>query len=390
MTKVKIIGIGLSAMDSRDRSGQELTYEAVNKALAESGISSDEIGEIYFANSYGGLLSNQESIVGQSWLRNMGFKSAALFNIDNACAAGASAMALGVRAAAQIDKPILVVGTEKMWGVAPQEIKQAIEHAIPHDERIEKKQKLPAEYSHQNLFMHLNADLAKFQMDHFGITANQLALVAVKARGCASKNPIAQYRTPVSLQEVLDSKMILPPLTRLMCAGMTDGAAAVILSSSAFAKGTQIIETRVQSGFGDTDMGKQVSSIANECYESTGIGPQDIDLVELHDAASSMVIFQLEALGFFREGESIIAIENGDTDPGGKLVYVNPSGGLIGRGHPIAATGLAQIAELHLQLSGRAGARQREDCKIGMALNIGGMVSNGFASLCVTMLRRDN
>lgn len=242
-------------------------------------------------------------------------------------------------------------------------------------------------------FMDIYAYAAREHMRKYGSTPHQLAVIASKNHWHSSMNPNAQYTFEVSPEEVLADRIVAPPLTRSMCAPIGDGAAAAIVVSEDVVRrlGLQKRAVKIRAsilgsgqarGPDDPDIGQRVSAIA---YAAAGIGPKDISLVELHDATAFGEMHQTEALGFFPKGEGGIHAERGVTRIGGKLP-VNTSGGLLSRGHPIGASGLAQIHELVVQLRGDAGKRQVANAKLGLAENGGGAVGVEEAAMCVHIL----
>jgi acetyl-CoA acetyltransferase len=222
--------------------------------------------------------------------------------------------------------------------------------------------------------MALNAGWAQTLIDERGATVEQFAAAAVKARRNGALNPNAQFQQEVTIDEVLGSPAIVYPLTRLMCSSFTDGAAAVVLSSTPAPGAPRIRASTIRSGNGDIDYHERLGETAAAAWEDSGIDPVDVDIVELHDATSPEELFALESLGFFKPGDSGPATVAGDTSIGGKGLTVNPSGGLVSRGHPLGATGIAQVVELATQLRGLAGPRQVDRARLAVAVNTGGMI----------------
>jgi acetyl-CoA acetyltransferase len=214
-------------------------------------------------------------------------------------------------------------------------------------------------------------------MKEVGATPRQIAAAAVKAYDHASRNPLAQFQRTVTIEEVLDAPQVAGVLTRFMCSSFTDGAAAVVLAGSAVAAPVQaprIIGSVARSGNGLLDYHVRLTQTMEAAWDAFGFGPEDVDLVELHDATAAEELYALESLGFFGPGEAGPATEAGATNVDSPGLVVNPSGGLVGRGHPLGATGLAQVVELATQFRGRAGARQVSGARIGVAVNTGGIV----------------
>jgi acetyl-CoA acetyltransferase len=225
--------------------------------------------------------------------------------------------------------------------------------------------------------MGLNNMWAERLMSDVGTTPRQIASAAVKAFDHAARNPLAQWQRTVTVEEVLDSPQVAGVLTRLMCSSFTDGAAAVVLggpSVPAPGSAPRIIGSVARSGNGVLDYHDRLTQAADAAWESSGVGPAEFDLVELHDATAAEELYALESLGFFAPGEAGPATEGGSTRVDTPGLAVNSSGGLVGRGHPLGATGLAQVVELATQLRGRAGARQVAGARSGVAINTGGVV----------------
>jgi acetyl-CoA acetyltransferase len=185
----------------------------------------------------------------------------------------------------------------------------------------------------------------------------------------------------VTIDEVLDSPVVVAPLTRLMCSSFTDGAAAAVVSAGTAPGAPRVRASVLRSGNGELDYHDRLWETAAEAWKAAGVGPESIDVVELHDATSAEELYALESLGFFPAGEAGVATEAGDTDIGGRAVCVNPSGGLVARGHPLGATGICQIAELVAQLRGTAAGRQVDGPRLAAAINTGGIMSGKDTAL---------
>ena len=224
--------------------------------------------------------------------------------------------------------------------------------------------------------MALNAKWTVEHMEAWGTTVEQIGAAAVKARKHGALNPHAQFQSEVTLAEVLSSPTIVAPLTRLMCSSFTDGAAAVVLSLEARKGAPKILASTVRSGNGDIDYHDRLIETAAAAWDASGVDPADVDVVELHDATSAEELCALEALGFYKPGDAGAATAAGDTTIGGAGVTVNTSGGLVSRGHPLGATGIAQVVELAAQLRDEAGPRQVEGARLAVAANTGGMIGS--------------
>ena len=232
-------------------------------------------------------------------------------------------------------------------------------------------------------------------MEKYGTTQKQLAIIASKNHFHGSLNPMAQYQKNMSVEEVLNDVLVAYPLTRSMCAPIGDGSAAVLVCSERYKKklGSKVKPIRIEASAvlsGRLRSEKEqsvVARLAKRAYEMAGLGPEDIDLAEVHDATAFGELYLTEELGFAQQGEGGILAESGATRLGGKIP-VNPSGGLECRGHPIGATGLAQIVELVLQLRGSAGKRQVEGARIALAENGGGFIGTEEAACSIHILSR--
>ena len=249
--------------------------------------------------------------------------------------------------------------------------------------------------SERSAFMDVYAYAARMHMKKYGSTQRQLAAIAAKNHWHSTMNPNAQYTFDISIEDVLKDRLVAFPLTRSMCAPIGDGAASAIIaswdvvnrlgiSSQAIKIRASILASGRERSWDEPDIGERASKIA---YEEAGIGPKDIDVVEVHDATAFGELHQSEALGFFPKGEGGIHAEEGETRIGGKIP-INPSGGLLSRGHPIGASGLAQIHEMVTQLRGKAGKRQVDGARIALAENGGGALGNEEAALCIHILGR--
>ena len=385
---VSIVGVGMTPMHRRDLAPEAMVQQAVGDALADAGLGPGDVGLVVLANALGGRLCDQGCIRGQAWLRGAGMGTTGVVNVDNSCAGGSSAMHLGVAAAMAGQSPVLVVGVEKMWTGDRAATLAGIEDGLPADERAALHQDL--ENDTGSVLMGLNATWVRHQVAERGTTVAQIAAAAAKARAQAALNPLAQFRDPVTVEEVLASPPVVPPLTRLMCSSFTDGAAAVVLAGGPAPGAPQVAASILRSGDGALDYHERLHDTAEEAYKAAGIGPGDVDVAEVHDATSAEELYALEALGFFAAGDAGLATEAGDTGVAGSGVYVNPSGGLVGRGHPLGATGICQVVELALHLRGQAGARQRPGgARVAMSLNTGGILAGRDAALvAIHVLKR--
>jgi acetyl-CoA acetyltransferase len=381
-----IVGVGMTPMNRRDVDPQTMAVEAARGALADAGIASSDVGLVVVGNAMGGRLSGQGCIRGQTWLRELDLGGAGVINVDNSCAGGSSALHVGVMAALAGESPVLVVGVEKMWVGDRLATLAGIADALPLDERLP----LEAELGDKSIFMEQNASWVRHQLSERGTTKQDIAATTVKSRKLGALNPLAQHQTEVTMGEVLASATVSGPLTRLMCSSFTDGAAAAILVSGAVAQRPQVLASTVRSGSGELSYHDRLGMVADEAWKAAGVGPKDMDLVEVHDATSAEELYAVESLGFFGPGEAGHATVSGSTSPGGDKVCVNPSGGLVTRGHPLGATGLCQIFETVQQLRGRCGPRQVVGARFAAAVNTGGIIAGDAALASMHVLVCDS
>ncbi len=388
MRNVVIAGIGMTPFGKfLDRNLKSLSEEAVRIALADAGVAADDVEQIYFGNAAAGVVTGQEMIRAQSSLRNTGLMGKPMFNIENACASGSSALHLAWLAIASgQSETALVVGAEKLSHEDKSVSFGAFAKGVDLDEPLGDE----IGSGSGSIFMDIYAAKTRKWMEASGADNSDFAKVVVKSRRAGSLNPLAQFRKETTVDEVLNSRMISSPLTLFMCSSIGDGAAAVFLCSEAYARklSVQPVFIRASAVVSTNPHGKPelvAARAARKAYEQSGIGPQDIHVAELHDASAPAELIHYENLGFCAPGDAPSLIRSGATDLGGRI-SVNPSGGLLSRGHPVGATGAAQIVELTTQLRGQAGARQRPDAKVALAENNGGQLGGDSAVAVVTIL----
>ncbi|WP_206363513.1 thiolase family protein [Sphingomonas crocodyli] len=407
---VHIVGIGATPLGKHlDKSVKQLTALAVDAALADAGLDKSAIGAAWFCNTRQGALEGQHGVRGQASLRAYGFENIPIFNTDNACASSSSGLFQAYAAVkAGLVEIALVVGAEKMnYPDKRDAMFEAFKGSWDRDLADEHITRLiamgaampvPEEFregaAERSVFMDIYAAQARFHMDRFGTTQRQIATVAAKNHNHSVLNPIAQYRFPMTVDAVLTDKLIIWPLTRAMCAPMSDGAGALIIAAdSALAKIERRRAVRIR-GMGVSSSSNRAAEdydqhltrvAATACYERAGIGPEAIDVAELHDASAIAEILHAENVGFCAYGEGGPMAESGATALGGRLP-INVSGGLLSKGHPIGATGAIQIVELVTQLRGEAGERQVEGARLALAENGGGFHGIEEAACVVTML----
>jgi acetyl-CoA acetyltransferase len=369
---VRIVGAATTDMSRRDRTTQDMAHEVVAEALADARLEPDQVDLVVFGNATAGRLVDQGCLRGQSFLTGAGLRNAAIVNVDNSCAGGSSALHLATMAAGSGSGTVLAVGVEKMWTGDRWASLAGIEDGVPLEDRLRLHADL--ENPSGSVLMALNAMWASALLREREATPEQFAAVAVKARRNGSLNPHAQFRDTVTMEEVLASPTIVPPLTRLMCSSFTDGGAAVVLTTRPHRGAPRIRASVARSGNGDLDYHDRMAETAAVAWDRSAVDPEDVDVVELHDATSPEELYALESLGFYKPGGAGPATLAGDTAIGGRGPAVNTSGGLVARGHPLGATGIAQVVELVAQLRGEAGPRQVEGARLAVAVNTGGMI----------------
>jgi len=384
---VAIAGIGMTQFGKQvGRGVRSLALAAIEEAIADSGLASDRIDRIYFGNAISGIVSQQEMIRGQVALRHQALGKVPLFNIENACASGGSAFSLACEAVASGAVEVaLVVGAEQMNHVDRSRPFNALRGSTDIEEIGESE---PGQISANSLLMDFYAAVAQSYLDGSGAELSDFARVAVKNRKNATMNPLAHLRAPQSLEDVLASRMIVAPLSLPMCSPVTDGASAIIVCSDRVAASldhpvVQVKASAVASGAS----GHPVGDAAAKAYSESSVGAQDFDVIELHDAAAPAELMQYHEIGLCAKGDGFKLIRDGVTDLGG-ATPVNTSGGLLSRGHPLGATGCAQIVELVHQLRETAGARQVEGARMALAINGGGWLDGSYALAIATVLAR--
>jgi acetyl-CoA acyltransferase len=388
MRKVVIGGVGMTPFGKfLERNLKSLAEEAVSLALKDARVSVNDVDRVFFGNAAAGVVTGQEMIRAQSSLRNTGLDGKPMFNIENACASGSSALNLAwLSVASGQAETALVVGVEKLSHEDKAISFGAFAKAVDLEEPLPEG----VTTGTGSLFMDLYAAKARKWMEKTGADASDFARVVVKSRRAGSLNPLAQFRKETSVEEVLASRMVSDPLTLFMCSSIGDGGAAVFICSEDYAarhdiRPVFIRASSIVSAKADGSGELVAVRAANAAYEEAGIGPSDVHVVELHDASAPAELIHYENLGLCAAGDAPKLIRSGDTDIGGR-VPVNPSGGLLSRGHPVGATGVAQIVELTQQLRGTAGARQRKGAKVALAENNGGQLAGDSAVALVTIL----
>jgi acetyl-CoA acetyltransferase len=392
VTEIFIAGVGMTAFGKHeDRTVRSLSEEAVAAALADAGATPEHVDYAVFSNAAASLLTGQACIPGQAALRHTGLAGIPIVNVENACASGSTAVGLAraILASGGADVAI-VVGAEKLSH--PEKARSFAAFSGGYDQ----EEPPSAAHGHAgkgSVFMDIYAQVARDYLARSGATEADLAEVSVKAHRHGALNPKAQYGGRVTVDEVLASREIAPPLRVLMCAPIGDGAAALVLATAnglkrLAADPVRILAASLVSGRDRRDGDATAPErAARAAYAEAGIGPEDVDVVELHDAAAPAELIVYEELGLCEAGKGPELLRSGVTALGG-LLPVNPSGGLLSKGHPIGASGCAQLVELTDQLRGRCGARQVAGARIALAENAGGFLENDAAAATVTILGR--
>lgn len=395
MRDVHIIGAAVTAFGKfPDRPLRSLVEEAVTGALSDAEITPAEVGMVFSGNAIAGLITGQEMVRGQVTLAGTGLLGRPVVNVENACASSSSAAHLAWLAVASGAHDVAVaVGSEKMSHPDKRRTFAAIGSAADVDRVPDWARELSGSSSAESFFMDVYAAAARAFMARSGATAADFARITVKNHHHGSLNPKAQYRAEVSVDQVLGSRAITPPLTLLMCSPVADGAAALVFCSADHARRVGADSVRVRasalvSGVPEGGSGTPEERAAAAAFTASGLSPSDVDVVELHDAAAPNEMIAYEELGLCAPGDAPKLVADGATALGGR-VPVNPSGGLLSKGHPLGATGAAQLVELVTQLRGRAGARQVPGARVAMAENAGGYVHPDPAACVVTLLSRD-
>jgi acetyl-CoA acetyltransferase len=365
MRDVYILGVGTTACGRfPDKPAHILGREAAWAAIKDAGIHPRKIEIAFCGHVYQGMG------VGQRTLKEIGLVGQPVVNVEGACGSGTLSLWEAWRSISygQYDI-VLALGVENLSRIlsgGPLPLEE-------DDIEVAMGMGMPALYAMR----------AKRYMEEYGVTAEQLAKVVVKSRKHAALNPIAQYRKETTVEEVLSSPMIADPLTRSQCCPVGDASAAAVLCSGelvdklATKKPIKVLGCAAQSGKYTTpeklicDPSENVTRTSRMAYEMAGLGPEDMDVAEIHDAFSIAEMIVYEALGFCEKGAGVRLIEEERTSLGGDIV-VNPGGGLLSRGHPVGATGLLQTAEIVWQLRGEAGARQVQNAEVGIIETMGG------------------
>lgn len=377
MTDVHVVGVGMTRFGKHpDRDAADLGAEALLGAISDAGLDPRAIEAAYCGHVFQGM------VTGQRILAQVGLAGLPLSNVENACSSGATALreaSLAVRAGEH--DVVVAIGTEHLTTRF-----QGALTPDPSDPEAAVGATMPAVYAMR----------ARRYMEEFGMTREQLALIAVKNKTNAANNPLAHFRQKITVEDVLNSRPIADPLLLHDCSPVTDGAAAAIVMSDRALKkhgngrAVRLAASTLRTGSVEAEPTSMTFepltwATAQDAYERSGLGPEDIDFAEVHDCFSIAEVLRVEGLGLFPQGEYPDAVERGEADINGRLP-VNPSGGLLGKGHPLGGTGVAQVVELVRQLRGEAGNRQIEGVKAGLAHCRGGKAVGIEGAACTVQV----
>lgn len=404
-----VAGVGMTRFGKHAERGlKSLAGEAIAEALRDAGLDARDIEAAYMGNGAAPIITGQVLVQGEIVLREAGVGGIPVINVENACATGATALH---QAASMVTlgayDVVLVCGYEKLFhpdksrsfsvftGAVDVELMDELKTEIDTKMRaVGLNADIEGAGANRSLFMDIYATMTVAHMQKYGTTREQIAAVSAKNSFHGSLNPRAQFHDVITVEDVLAAREVAWPLTLPMCSPIGDGAAAVVLVSPRKARKMGLsrpVEIRASAfrtgwdfGPGEDEDTVFEKTIA-EAYGDAGVGPSDLSVVELHDASAPSEIIHTELLGLCEKGDGGALVESGATRLGGRIP-VSTSGGLLRKGHPIGATGVAQIVELTEQLQGRSGPRQVEGARIGLAENGGGYVRGSVGALIVTVL----
>lgn len=390
--RINVIGVGMVpfAKPGKSEEYNVMAAKAGRAALEDAGVPFGEIEQAYAGYVFG------DSTCGQRAVYEIGLTGIPVFNVNNNCSTGSSALMLGAQAiAGGLVECVLVVGFEQMEKGAL--AAKWTDRTNPMDKHANLMSEVQG-FTQAPPAAQMFGGAGREYRWKYGTKRETFAKISAKARQHASRNPYALFKEVLSVEEVMASEEVFDPLTRYQCCPPTCGAAAAVLCSDEFAKkhgierpvyiAAQAMTTDFPSTFEEKSMIKMIGydmakAAAQKVYEKAGIGPKDVQVVELHDCFTANELLTYEALGLCNEGEAEKFIWDGDNTYGGRFV-TNPSGGLLSKGHPLGATGLAQCTELVWHLRGTAGERQVPNARIALQHNL------GLGGACVvTMYRRD-
>jgi acetyl-CoA C-acetyltransferase len=370
---VYISNVGMTKFGVHINSLGKLMVEAATKAISELASSEKSFDALFVGTMNPSEITGEDNIAALI-ADELGLVPIPAFRIENAPASGSTALHQAFFAVSSgFYNRVLVLAGEKMTGKSIQELSKLISKLTPLEER------------HLGITVPaLTALLTRKYMNDYGLTREDLSLVAVKSHYNASMNPYAHFQKKINVEDVLSSPIVSEPLRLYDCAPISDGACAVVVTSEK--KEVEVVGLGHEADTLFYQQREELSSFpaskkaAQDAYSMAGISPKDVDVVETHDAFTILELINSEDLGFFEKGKSVEALKNGVTGLNGDLP-INPSGGLKAKGHPVGATGLAQVCELLWQIMGCVGKRQIDRAKVGLAHNIGGFGNNATVTI---------
>jgi acetyl-CoA acetyltransferase len=373
-----------------DRSARDLVEEAVAAALQDAELAARSVGAVYVGNALEGAMSGQQAMRAPVVLRRTGLMGVPILCVENAEASGSTALHLAWQSVAYgIHDCVVALGYEKVDHVDRARTRRAVNSCMDLGEAAEM---FGADSTAQpGLAMRISGAFSSGD-GRLRFEPEPLAMVAVKNRQHGSLNPCAYLQEPVTLEQVRTSRPFTGVLTRLMLPSLSDGAACVVLCSDDFSRGRRpaaaIAASVLRSGRGDDlNVWGMTRRLARRAYEMAGIGPDDVGVAEVHDFSPVSELWAYVQLGFCPDDEPERLVLDGVTWLGGRMP-VNPSGGLIARGHPYGATGIAQVVEVAMQLEGRCGPRQVPGARVGLAQSCGGWIGSDFGAEIIHILTR--
>ncbi|MGA2553086.1 MAG: thiolase family protein [Burkholderiaceae bacterium] len=406
-----IAGIGATPFGRHVKSNvRSLAASAIAQALGDAACDASALEAVFFANSNQGYIDGIHTLRGQYGLRQVGLRNVPVFNLENSGAGGGTALHLARLYVANGEADIvLAVASEKMStldsdvslcavdGLWDQiEAEDDLKRVFELGQLVEPPPWIERDNSYPDT-LDVHASFGRFYMGKFGVSQRHYAAVAAKNHVHGALNPDAHRRVRYSTAEILAAPFARYPLTAPMCCPISDGAAAVIICNQhglqklqgRGSRAVRVLGSTVRTGSNPewSFENHVVRSAAYDLYAKTSIGPEDIDIAEIFDATAPAEVIQSELLGFFPEGEGALAAAHRETSIGG-AIPLNTSGGLLARGHAIAATGLAQVVEVVQQLRGEAGHRQVADARIGLTQTAAGLVGVEPAASCIALFQR--
>lgn len=389
MRDVYIHGVGMTRFGRlEDRTFKDLGREAAESALRDAGVETSDIEAIFFANSLAGLLIGQESIRGQVATFPIGFGTIPVHNVENACASAGDALHLAWMAVASgLHDTVLALGVEKAHIGDPARTFAAYASASDVEDPYEVADGAGVD---RTPLVDRQAVLAKRLMEERGLTVEAFAKIAARSLANAAKNPYAHRQFGGTVEDVLSARLVVEPITSLMSSPVSDGGAAAVLSSRPAPGSVRIAASRVATRppLAAPDGPTAPRSATLAAYEAAGLGPEDLDVAEVHDASVAYEVIAWGDCGLCPMGSENDWALSDHTAIGGPLP-INPSGGLVGRGHAIGASGLAQVTELVQQLRGQAGPRQVEGARVALAQIGGGVLGFQTSVSSAHILVRD-